>query len=56
MNFDAFLEEATRQVKKKQIKKTSSKKKIEDALESIIFYDECVGIPQTEHGRKTYNE
>ncbi len=55
MDFDAFLEEASKKIKKKKIKiKSLSTKKRKEVLESIILDDECTSVPQTEAGRRAY--
>lgn len=55
MDFDAFVEETSRKVKKKKlsVKAVSSKKRAE-VLESMIIDDECTGVPQTDSGEKVY--
>jgi hypothetical protein len=55
MDFDAFLKEASRKVKKKGLKKKKlTTKKRKEVLESALLDDECEGVPQTDDGRKTY--
>ncbi|MBD3312509.1 hypothetical protein GF352_03595 [archaeon] len=55
MDFDSFLEEATRKVKKKKLKKRSlSSKKRKEELENILLDDECEAVPQTDSGRRVY--
>ena len=55
MDFDAFLDEASRKVKKKKLKvKSISSKKRNELLEGIILDDECTNVPQSEAGRRTY--
>ncbi|MFA5405962.1 MAG: hypothetical protein WC307_01235 [Candidatus Nanoarchaeia archaeon] len=55
MDFDSFLEEASRKVKKKKLNsKSLSDKKRKEVLESVILDDECTGVPQSESGRKVY--
>ena len=55
MDFDAFLEEASRKVKKKKLKvKSLSSKKRKELLEEALLDDECTAVPQTESGRRVY--
>jgi hypothetical protein len=55
MDFDAFLKEASRKVKKKKFRKSKlTPKKQKEILESALLDDECEGVPQTDDGRKTY--
>ena len=55
MDFDAFVDEATRKVKKKKLAvKSISTKKRGELLENIVIDDECTGVPQTEAGGKVY--
>ncbi len=55
MDFDLFLEEASKRVKKKKLKiKSVSSKKKKELMEKIILDDECTTVPQTDSGRRTY--
>ncbi len=55
MDFDAFVDEASRKVKKKKLAvKSVSTKKRNELLESIVIDDECTGVPQTDAGGRTY--
>ena len=55
MDFDSFLEEASRKVKKKKLStKSYSTKKRKEVLEGILLDDECEGVPQTDSGRRIY--
>jgi|GEM_PF-3026244 len=55
MDFDSFLEEASRKVKKKKLKKRSlSSKKRQEVLEEALLDDECTAVPQTDDGRRVY--
>lgn len=55
MDFDSFLEEASRKVKKKKLKvKKLSSKKRKEVLENVLLDDECTGVPQTDSGRRVY--
>lgn len=55
MDFDSFLDEVSRKVKKKKLKvKSLSSKKRDELMENIILDDECTPVPQSEEGHKTY--
>jgi len=55
MDFDAFVEEASRKVKKKKLKtKSLSSKKRQEILEEVLLDDECTAVPQSDHGRRVY--
>ena len=55
MDFDAFLEEAVKKVKKKKLKvKAVSTKKRKELLEGIVLDNECQEIPQPSESRKVY--
>lgn len=55
MDFDSFVEEASRKVKKKKLsKKSINTKKRKEVLENILLDDECEAVPQTDSGRRVY--